>query len=323
MITTIIQSLISIMNKNIKFSIFNLLIFEAICIAMSCPAYAQPEIYEVVFKQARVIDPETHLDAIRDVGITGSKIVSVSETPLKGLKEIDAHDKVLGPGFIDLHTHAMNVPSFWMQAFDGVTSSLELEAGAYPINKAYAYAATLNLPLNYGYSASWGGARMVVAGGAKDLDGTFESALKNFGKPNWSKLLSPEKSAQIIRLLEQELLDGGLGIGIVAGYAPLSNREEYVAVAQLANKYDVPTFTHLRAKNSSEPNGAVEGFLETIGVAAGTGARMHICHINSTSLTKINDVISLVSTAQNKKVRITTEAYPVGSADQPSLALRF
>lgn len=296
-----------------KSNAFKKIFLCTIYLAITHSAYAQSEVYDVVFKQARVIDPESNLDAIRYVGITGSKIGVVSETPIKGKNEIDANGKILGPGFIDLHTHAINVPSFWMQAYDGVTSTLELEAGAYPINKAYAYAATLNLPLNYGYSASWGGVRMVVADGSKDLDGTFESAQKNFGKPNWSKLLSPDKSAQVIKLLEQEMLDGGLGIGVVAGYAPKTNREEYVAVANLAYKYDVPTYTHLRAKNSSEPNGAIEGFLETIGVAAGTGARMHICHINSTSLSKINQIIPLVSTAQSKKARITTEAYPWGA----------
>lgn len=283
------------------------------CMASMGLIHAQNQTYDVVFKQGRVIDPETNLDAIRYVGINGNKIAIVSETPLKGKLEIDAKGKVLGPGFVDLHSHAINVPSFWMQAFDGVTTSLELEAGAYPIKKAYDYAKSLNLPLNYGYSASWVSARMAVADNATNFDGSFETAKTNFGKPNWSKLLSPEQSAQVVSLIEREMLDGGLGVGVVIGYAPKTNREEYVAVANLASKYDVPTYTHLRTKNTIEPAGAVEGFLETIGVAAGTGARMHICHINSTSLRKINDVIPLVQTAQGKQIRITTEAYPWGA----------
>jgi len=275
--------------------------------------FAQSDSYDVVFKQARVIDPESSLDAIRYIGINGNKIAIVSETPITGKTEINAKGMVLGPGFIDLHTHAINVPSFWMQAFDGVTTSMELEAGAFPIKKAYAYAQSLHLPLNYGYSASWGGARLAIADNVTTLDGSFETMAKNFANPNWSQLLSPEKSAQVVKLLEQEMLDGGLGIGVVTGYAPKTNREEYVAVAVLANKYDVPTYTHMRTKNTSEPNGAVEGFLETIGVAAGTGARMHMCHINSTAIKKINDVIPLIENAQGKKVRITTEAYPWGA----------
>jgi hypothetical protein len=296
-----------------KLTHFRKVIFGSLCVALIHSAYAQSDSFDVVFKQARVIDPETNLDAVRYVGINGSKIMAVSETPLKGKTEIDAKGKVLGPGFVDLHTHAMNVPSFWMQAFDGVTTTMELEAGAFPIKKAYAYAATLKLPLNYGYSASWGGARIAIADNVTDLDGTFASSQKNFSKPNWRKLLSPEKSAQVVKLLEQEMLDGGIGIGVVTGYSPKSNREEYVAVANLANKYDVPTYTHMRSKNTAEPDGAVEGFLETIAVAAGTGARMHMCHVNSTAITKINDALALVSKAQGKNVRVTTEAYPWGA----------
>lgn len=290
----------------------NFLLASLLAITPGAVVFAQADSYDVVFKRARVIDPESNLDAIRYVGIKGNKIASVSEAPLKGKTEIDAKGMVLGPGFIDLHTHAINVPSFWMQAYDGVTTSMELEAGAFPIKSAYAYAQSLNLPLNYGYSASWGAARLAVADNVR-LDGTFESLQKNFGKPNWSKLLSPEKSAQVIQLLEQEMLDGGIGIGVTTGYAPKSNREEYVAVANLANKYDVPTYTHLRSKNTNEPDGAVEGFLETIAVAAGTGARMHMCHINSTAITKINAVLPLIQNAQIKNIRVTTEAYPWGA----------
>lgn len=276
-------------------------------------AQAQQTVFDVVFKQSRVIDPETKLDAIRDVGINGKKIAAISTEPLKGKVEIDAKGKVLGPGFIDLHVHGVNVPTFWMQAFDGVTTALELEAGGFPIKKAYANAEKLRLPLNYGFSASWAGARLAVADGIKELDGTLETATKYFGWPKWSKLLPPEKSAQVVQLIEQEILDGGIGIGVVTGYAPETNREEYVALATLAAKYDVPTYTHLRAKNTFEPSGAVEGFVELLGVAAGTGARMHICHINSTSLKKIVDVIPLIEKAQGKKLLVTTEAYPFGA----------
>ena len=284
-----------------------------LCFISAAPSQAQSETYDVVFKQARVIDPETSLDGIRDVGVNGNKIAAISEAPLKGRLEINAKGKVLGPGFIDLHSHAINVPSFWMQAHDGVTTSLELEAGGFPIKKAYAFAESLHLPLNYGYAASWAGARLFVADGVTTLDGTLQTAQANFSKPNWSKLLTADKSTEVVNLIEQEMLDGGIGIGVVIGYAPETNREEYVALGNLAAKYDVPIYTHMRAKNTSEPNGAVEGFLETIGVAAGTGARMHMCHINSTSLKNINAVIPLIAQAQGKQIRITTEAYPWGA----------
>ena len=91
------------------------------------PAFAQT--YEVVIKGGRVIDPETNLDAVRDVGISGDKIAAISETPLQGKRTIDAAGLIVSPGFIDLHSHSFDLPGNRMQALDGVTTQLELEAG--------------------------------------------------------------------------------------------------------------------------------------------------------------------------------------------------
>lgn len=288
------------------------LLVLALASALSSAA-AQDEMYDLVIRNGRVIDPETQLDAQRNIGVTGGKIATVTADAIKGRKEIDATGLVVGPGFVDLHVHAINLPSFWMQAHDGVTTALELEAGGFPIKKAYAQAEAQRLPLNYGFAASWASARLVVADGVKDLDGTFAKAASYFGFPKWSKLLPKDKSDEVVRLIENELLDGGLGVGVMTGYAPLTNREEYVAIGNLAAKYDVATFNHLRAKNTEEPNGAVEGFLEAIGIAAATGSRFHIAHINSTALKKINDAVAMVEKAQGVKLRITTEAYPWGA----------
>ena len=41
--------------------------------------------YDVVISRGRVIDPETKLDAIRDLGIRNGKIAGISESPLEGV----------------------------------------------------------------------------------------------------------------------------------------------------------------------------------------------------------------------------------------------
>ena len=65
------------------------------CLLACGTLQAQTEVYDVVFKQGRVIDPETNLDAIRYVGVNGKKIAIVSETPLKGKVEIDVNDRII------------------------------------------------------------------------------------------------------------------------------------------------------------------------------------------------------------------------------------
>jgi dihydroorotase len=61
--------------------------------------------YDIVLTGGRVIDPETKLDAIRNVGISNNRIAAISSGPLKGKEMIDVSGLVVSPGFIDLHVH--------------------------------------------------------------------------------------------------------------------------------------------------------------------------------------------------------------------------
>ncbi len=88
---------------------------------------------EIVLKGGRVMDPETGLDAVRNVGIEGGTIVAISEAPLEGTVVVDATGLVVAPGFIDLHAHGQDPVSNRLQAQDGVTTALEMEIGVYPV----------------------------------------------------------------------------------------------------------------------------------------------------------------------------------------------
>jgi len=61
--------------------------------------------YDLVISGGRVMDPESKLDAVRNVGIRDGKIASISTASLSGKTTIDAKGLVVAPGFIDLHEH--------------------------------------------------------------------------------------------------------------------------------------------------------------------------------------------------------------------------
>ena len=85
--------------------------------------------YDIVIKGGRVIDPETALDVVRNVGINGNRIMDISSKPLKGKRVIQAKGLVVSPGFIDLHAHGQTNEAHQYQARDGVTTALEMEGG--------------------------------------------------------------------------------------------------------------------------------------------------------------------------------------------------
>ena len=92
---------------------------------------AAAEWFDTVIANGRVIDPESGLDAVRNVGIRGGVIRAVTTDKLEGHDVIDASGLVVSPGFIDLHWHGTRPASHRFQAKDGVTASFELEVGVF------------------------------------------------------------------------------------------------------------------------------------------------------------------------------------------------
>src|SRR6202163_1243430 len=117
--------------------------------------------YDMVIANGRVMDPESGLDAVRNVGITAGKIRAVSVEPLKGKNVLDAQGLVVAPGFIDLHEHGQEPRNYQFQAHDGVTASLELEVGTDDVDAWYAQRENKSL-INYGVSVGHIPVRMQV-----------------------------------------------------------------------------------------------------------------------------------------------------------------
>jgi Amidohydrolase family len=268
--------------------------------------------HPLVIRGGRVIDPARGFDGPADVAIQDARVAAIGPG-LRGRTVLDATGCVVAPGFIDLHSHAQSVVGNWLQAFDGVTTALELEAGAGPIGAAYSQTAATGRPLNYGYSASWAIARIEALTG-RGGDGTSRTVLARMGDPAWQREASSAEEDRIIGLLETELAAGALGIGVLLGYAPGTGTGEYLRVARLAASRRVPTYTHSRAlvgggARSDRPDGAEE----LVRAAGETGAHMHYCHVNSTSGRAIDRVLALVDRVRREGVTVTTEAYPYGA----------
>ena len=73
----------------------------------------------IVIRNGRVIDPSQGFDSIADVVLIGGVVVSI-ESPgasqlSDGWTEYDASDKIVSPGFIDLHTHLRTPGQEWKE----------------------------------------------------------------------------------------------------------------------------------------------------------------------------------------------------------------
>ncbi|HYL73134.1 MAG TPA: amidohydrolase family protein [Bryobacteraceae bacterium] len=268
-----------------------------IVLALAAAAFAQN--YDIVLANGRVMDPESNLDAVRNVGIRGGRIAAVSEAPLTGRVVVDVKGLVVTAGFIDLHSHGQTPENYGFKARDGVTTALELEVGVNPVAAWYA-AREGRAQVNFGATSGHIPSRMFVMHDTGRLL-PRDSAANN--------IASPEERKQIFELVRQGLDEGALGIGLGIAYVPKASREEILELFQLAGQRRTPIYVHMRNGGPVEP-GAIDALQEMIADAASTGAPLHIVHITSMGLRQTAICLRMIAGARQRGLDVTTEAYP-------------
>ncbi len=267
---------------------------------------------ELVLRGGRVMDPETGLDAVRNVGIEGGTIVAISEGPLEGSTIVDASGLVVSPGFIDLHAHGQDPVSNRLQAQDGVTTALEMEIGVYPVG-AWLASREGKAVIHYGATVGHLPARAKLF---HDIDvGSW--ALGDDADPNRQRLMkvsdyedkatTEEEMRKLEALMVRGVEEGGLGFGLGITYTPGATREEILRLFEVARTQSVPIYVHLRGEGSG---GTLGAFQEVIANAAATGASLHIVHMNSSAGDLGRTTLSMIRGARAVGIDVTTEAYP-------------
>lgn len=275
-------------------------------------AMAVADDYDLVLLNGRVMDPETRLDAVRNVGIADGTVKAVTEKAIKGNRAIDCTGLVVAPGFIDLHAHGMNAESARLQAADGVTTQLECEIGVYPMKKWLDDRAGTAI-INYGASAGHLASRISVFHGIGigHAPTSPPSAREALPSPDYAYKAADSRQIElIVDRVERALKEGGLGVGFGLGYTPGAEREEIFRVFQLAAKYDAPCFVHVRSTGRSGAESSLAAIQEVLAYAAGSGAPLHVVHLNSSGGPDAPVALEMILGARAQGLDITTEAYP-------------
>lgn len=246
------------------------------------------------------MDPESGLDAIRHVGINGTSVAAISETPLKGRAELEATGLVIAPGFIDLHQHAWDDASLRFKVQDGVTSAFELEVGTAEVDRWYAARAGKS-PLNYGVSVGHLQVRMAVMGEQPDFlpAATGRAA---------AKAATDEEIAELKRQLERGLNEGAVAVGFGVQYTPAATGWELLEMFRAAAKHNASCHVHLRSRG--ERGSVMDGFLEVLAASAAGGAPLHVVHSQSSGGGFTPRLLEAIADARARGLDVTTECYP-------------
>src|SRR5499427_2117903 len=284
-----------------------------ILLLLSFPLSLYAQQYDLVLAGGRVIDPETGLDAIRNVGVIVGKVGRISVEPLSGKRMLNASGLVVASGFIDLHQHGQDIESQRVKALDGVTTALEMEIGVQDVAQFLKTKKGSSI-INYGTTASHVAARAFVFGVPLSAAGSgVHAGIPEILPKSGTATNFPATSEQISRIqehLRSELDAGGLGVGMGIQYTPGATRLEVIEMFRVAAERKLPVYTHVRSTGQVEPGSSIESVSEVIGASAITGAPLHIVHINSSCLRDSLECLSLIEGARARGLDVTTEAYP-------------
>ena len=260
--------------------------------------------FDTVITGGRVMDPESGLDAVRNVGIRDGKILEISEKPLSGKQNIDAHGLVVAPGFIDLHEHGQEPRNYEFQAHDGVTTSLELEVGTDDVPGWYDRREGKSL-INFGVSVGHIPIRMRVMNDPGKWLPTGAAA---------HKAATPEQLRSMQQAMETGLKAGALAVGMGINYTEAATHQEIIEMFRVAANYQAPVHVHVRFGGTGEPSTGLAAVEEVMAAAAATGAPLHVVHITSIGLKETPQLIQLIEGAQRRGLDVTTECYPYVAA---------
>ena len=248
--------------------------------------------YERVILGGRVIDPESNLDAIRNIGLNDGRIAAVTTDAIKGHETVDARGLAVAPGFIDVHSHGTIDETYRMQSLDGVTTTLELELGTSDVDGWYR-ARRDGQRINYGVSIGHIKVRMAVMRDSGDFMPIDHGA---YGDASAAQIRG------IVERVETGLRQGALCIGAGFPYTPAATREELLGVFGIAARTKTPIHVHITP--------GVDGLKEVLALARESGAPLQVVHLNSSALSETPVMIEMIEAARADGQDVTAEAYP-------------
>ena len=157
-------------------------------------------------------------------------------------------------------------------------------------------------PVKLWCSFGWTFARIATFSGTEPeaTPAYFQNAQKDL---DWKMdIATPEQEEKIMAYVEEGLNAGCPGNRNQCRICSRLRTKRILRLAKMAANYDVATFTHVRYASNMEPKSSYEAIKELIANSALTGAHMHICHINSTSLKDIEAIVPLIDDAYEQNI---------------------
>lgn len=286
------------------------------------PLSAQPEGYDIIIMNGRIVDGSGNPWFYGDVAIRGDRIVKVGRVAAaRASRRIDARGMIVAPGFIDmLGQSELNLlidPRAESKVFQGITTEVTGEGSSpAPLND-YILKESEPFLKHFNITADWRTlgeyfARLERSHAAINL-ATYVGAtqVRQYVLHDENRAPTAAELDQMRKLVAQAMEDGAVGISTSLVYAPAfyAKTEELIELAKVASRYGGVYASHMR----NESNSIMSALDEAIRIGTEANIPVEIFHLKMAGKPnwgKMGDVITKIEAARARGLDITADQYP-------------
>lgn len=276
--------------------------------------------FDLLIRHARIVDGTGNPWFRGDVGVSGDRIAAIgSFDPANATRVIDAADRVLAPGFIDMMAETA-VPLI----VDSISAESKLRQG---VTTIFVGEGDSNAPTGGSVppdTATAGGEHLTwqtFGDYARILErkGIGVNVAYNVGAAQIRRVVlgdqdvrpSPAQLAQMQALVTAAMREGSVGVSSALIYAPgtYATTAELAALARASAPYHGAYFTHMR----SESNQLLDAIRETIRIGVAAGVPVHIYHLKAAgqeNWSLMPRALALIDSARAAGIEVTADVYP-------------
>ncbi|MFX0094940.1 MAG: amidohydrolase family protein, partial [Candidatus Hodarchaeota archaeon] len=285
---------------------------------------------DIVIKNGRIIDGTGNPWYYADLGIENGKIVRLRpQLDELAIKEVDARNLVVAPGFVDIHSHSDNSipfdPHLESTIRQGITTAVIGNCGSSlaPINpenmELFKKQAFIFTPPDKELEFTWQSFKEYLSNVEKTKCSTNLVPLIGFGAvriaggPGYeNREPSAEELNQMKIYIEEAMQSGAFGMSTGLVYAPqtYAKTDEIIELAKVVAKYGGIIFSHIRNEGSTVVH-AVKELIEIIKISGCRGGQVsHHKVAGPANWGASKETLRLIEEANTHGLNITCDQYP-------------
>jgi N-acyl-D-amino-acid deacylase len=262
-------------------------------------SFAQNPQCDILIRSGRIIDGTGNSWFYGDVAIKDGKILAVGRAlPHQATRVIDANNRIISPGFIDVHTHIeddeQRDPRATNFILDGVTTCVTGNCGSSnrDIGKYLHWIDSLKLSINVATLIGHNDVRKAVLGRA-------------------NREATADEMKRMEAIVEKAMKDGAVGLSTGLIYIPgtYTKTSEIISLAKIASAFGGVYATHMRDEGDSVTF-AIEEAL-TIGKEAKIPVEIsHFKLSGQHNWGRSKITVPMIEKARQQGIEVTIDQYP-------------